>query len=146
MRWRARTAARRRASSWNGSAVSARSVRRSTGSGSASAMASQATGERREGLEPLRNTCELLQLAAREAETLVSEVVEADEAETLVGPLREEVLGEAAENPAAEGFLARQPAEQAVEQLGAEIAVQAAPLLCGGDLEELGRHDVGRHT
>ena len=42
------------------------------------------------------------------------------------------MLGEAAENPAAEGFLARQPAEQAVEQLGAEMAVQAAPLLCGG--------------
>src|SRR3989442_10232154 len=49
-----------------------------------------------------------------------------------VRDLREEVLGEAAENPAAEGFLARQPAEQAVEQLGAEMAVQAAPLLCGG--------------
>src|SRR5437867_4434865 len=92
-----------------------------------------------------RDAGELLQLAAREAEALAREVVEADEAEPLVGPLREEVPGEVAEHLAAEGFLAREPAEQAVEQPGAEVAVEAAPLLRGGDLEELGRHDVGSH-
>ena len=105
----------------------------------------EGTGERRERLEPLRHVGELLQLAAREAQALAREVVEADEAETLVGPLREEVPGEVAEHPPAEGFLPRQPAEQAVEQPGAEVAVEAAPLLRGGDLEELGRHDVGGH-
>ena len=105
----------------------------------------EGAGEGRERLEPLRDTGNLLQLTARETQALAREVVEPDEAEALVGPLRKEVTGEAAEHLAAEGFLAREPAEQAVEQAGAEVAVEVAPLLRGGDLEELGRHHVGGH-
>ena len=105
----------------------------------------EGAGERRERLEPLRDAGELLQLTARETQALARKVVEPDEAEALVGPLGKEVTGETAEHLAAEGFLPREPAEQAIEQAGAEVAVEVAPLLRGGDLEELGRHDVGGH-
>ncbi len=41
----------------------------------------EGAGERRERLEPLRDTGELLQLTARETQALARKVVEADEAE-----------------------------------------------------------------
>ena len=59
-----------------------------------------------------------------------------------MGAAQEEGAGEAAEHPAAERLLAREAAEERVEQLGAEGAVEAAALLRGGRREELGGDDV----
>jgi len=53
-----------------------------------------------------------------------------------------EETGEATENAAAEGFLAGEAAEERVEQLGAEGAVDVAALLRGGRDQEIGRGRV----
>ena len=80
-------------------------------------------------LQPLRHPRELLQLAARESEALPGVVVEPGEPEAAVRAPQEEGPGQAAEHAAAERFLTRQAAEEAIEQLGAKPAIEPPPLL-----------------
>ena len=69
-------------------------------------------------------------------------VVEPDEAETLVRAPPEEGPGEPAEDAAAERLLAGEAAEQRVQQLGAEAAIEATAFLRRRRNEELGSDDV----
>ena len=50
---------------------------------------------------------------------------------------------EAPEDAAAEGLLAGEAAKERVDQVGAEIAVEATALLRGRRLEDLGSDEVG---
>ena len=69
-------------------------------------------------------------------------VVEPDEAETLVRAPPEEGPGEPAEDAAAERLLAGEAAEQRVQQLGAEAAIEATAFLRRRRNEEIGSDDV----
>ena len=57
----------------------------------------------------------------------------------------EEGPGEAPEDAAAEGLLAGEAAEERIDELGAEISVEASALLRGRRLEHLWWNEVGKH-
>ena len=87
--------------------------------------------------EPLDDAREILQLAAGQTETFRCVIVDTHEAEPEVRAAAEEGPGEATEDAAAEGFLAAEAAEEWVDELGAEIAIEAAALLRRRRVEHL---------
>ena len=101
----------------------------------------EGAGDGGEILESLHHAGKLLELPAGEAEALARVVVEPREAEALVGAAEKERTGEAAEDAAAERLLTAEAAEEWVEQLGAEVAVEAAALARGWWDEQFGGHD-----
>lgn len=94
--------------------------------------------------ERAAHAADLLELAAGDAEALARVVVDADEAEPEVGATEEERPGEAAEDAATEGLLTGEATEQRIEQLDAQVTVQAAALPGTGRDEELRRDEIYR--
>jgi hypothetical protein len=82
--------------------------------------------DRREVLQTLHHARELLQLPAGEAQALPRVVVEPGKPKPLVALALDESGGEVAEDAAAESVLAGEAAEEPVEQLGGQIAIEPA--------------------
>ena len=95
--------------------------------------------------EPLDDARDLLQLPAAETETLPRIIVYADEAEPEVPAAAAERPRQATEDAAAEGLLAGEAAEERIDELGAEISVEASALLRGRRLEHLRWDEIGKH-
>jgi hypothetical protein len=77
-----------------------------------------------------------LQLAARETQRLPGVIVEPNEPEALVAVAEKEGMDEATEDAAAESLLPSETTEERVEDVRAEVAVEAASLLRGRWIEK----------
>ena len=96
----------------------------------------ESVAEEREVAQLRHHTCELLQLAARETQRLPGVIVEPNEPEALVAVAEKEGMDEATEDAAAESLLPSETTEERVEDVRAEVAVEAASLLRGRWIEK----------